>query len=561
MKTRNNKAVVVLMTAALLLTSLLPTGCVSRKNKDMVALQSRIEEFIDKFSSGDNNAIEDLVDGRFDYQISSAKNSELLLKIASKSGIEEYENFEIDRKAGKAKVRAKISYIEIGKFGRDKENRNLTKEEYLEKIDSYKERSTAHFTFNFVLDDGDWLIKDISAERYEKLFNRPYSLSVQLISKDQAKKACLDVFDKLAKGEFKQQSFTYNTDELMAFNTWGRTEPVIMDAVTDFAKEYFSFIVSNGLTVEETKNTMQYKVTGYAPSKEALLSYLASDEYTITTCKATIRAEIAKNDQTRQAVWDAYIAEIYTDLTKQIPNLMGEEYSAILKVNATGDKVSITVRGSLFNITTDDIFAAPKYDYSKEKACRKKAIQALYEAGELTRVQYDKYMSEYRNDGGNDTGRPTPTPTTTDTTSNTTKRNGTGWYPNQAVNVKEETPDWSNGNLVYGTSDPDKNGISMLYSKEPGWLNTAGYNISDDSITVMVKHDKKLAKGTELEFDWDINGSTQQYGVPFVVPEDGADEFFFTIPAKLLYSGNTAEFRLWEKGHAHVIAYVKLTKT
>ena len=32
MKTKNNKAVVVLMTAALLLTSLLPSGCVSRKN-------------------------------------------------------------------------------------------------------------------------------------------------------------------------------------------------------------------------------------------------------------------------------------------------------------------------------------------------------------------------------------------------------------------------------------------------------------------------------------------------------------------------------------------------
>ena len=89
MKTRKNKAVVVLMTAALLLTSLLPTGCASRENKDMTALQYNIEEFLDKFASGDKNAIEDLVDGRFDYQISSAKNSELLLKIASKSGIEE----------------------------------------------------------------------------------------------------------------------------------------------------------------------------------------------------------------------------------------------------------------------------------------------------------------------------------------------------------------------------------------------------------------------------------------------------------------------------------------
>ena len=559
MKTRTNKAVVVLMTAALLLTSVFSSGCVSRKNKDMTALQYKIEEFMDKFASGDNNAIEDLVDGRFDYQISSARNSELLLKFASKTEIEEYETFEIDRKAGKAKVRAKISYIEISNFTREKENRNLTKEEFIEKIDSYKERSTAHFTFNFVLDDGDWLIKDISAERYEKLFNRPYNLSVQLINKDQAKKACLDVFDKLAKGEFKQQNFTYNTDELMAFNNWGRTEPVIMDAVTGFAKAYFSFIVSNGLTVEETKTSLQYKVTGYAPSKEAILSYYASDEYTIASCKATIRAEIAKNDQDRQAVWDAYIAEIYTDMTKQIPNLMGEEYSAVLKVNATGDKVSIIAKSSLFNITTDDIFAAPKYDYSKEKACRKKAIQALYEAGELTRAQYDKYMSEYRNDGRDNAPQQT---TVVDTKNGSINWQGADGYPNQAVNVKEEVPSWSDGNLIYGTSTRDSAGISMHYSKEPGWLDTAGYNVSKDGTAIMLKFDKKFTKGTKLVFDWTVNGKDYQSNIVYTVTDTQAESgvFIFALISEMKV-GDVVEFRLWEEGHSHVIAYVKLTKT
>ena len=167
-------------------------------------------------------------------------------------------------------------------------------------------------------------------------------------------------------------------------------------------------------------------------------------------------------------------------------------------------------------------------------------------------------MSEYRNDGGNYPGRDTGNE---NASTGTTSWKGSSEFPNQAVNVKEETPEWSEGKIIYGTSDPDKNGISMLYSKQPGWLNTAGYNLSETGITVMVKYDKKFAKGTELEFDWDINGSTQQYAVPFVVPEDGADEFFFTIPAKLVSAGDTAEFRLWEKGHAHVIAYVKLTKT
>ena len=426
-------------------------------------------------------------------------------------------------------------------------------------VDTYKNRSTTNYTFNFVLDDdGNWKIRNVAAERYEELFNHQYVLSVIALSKEQAKQECKSVFEKLARGEFNQLLFTYDINEMGAFNTWGRSEQSINDAMSEFAKSYFSFIVEHGITVEETDNPLQYKITGYVPSKDALLSYFASDEYAIESSMATIRAELAKNDTKRQEVWDNYIAGTYYDLAKQIPNLLGEEFSVIFKVKAGDDNVVIAADGPLFTITTDDIFACPKYEYAQGQAARKKAIQALFDAGELTRAQYDMYMSEYRNDGGNYPGRDTGNE---NASTGTTSWKGSSEFPNQAVNVKEETPEWSEGKIIYGTSDPDKNGISMLYSKQPGWLNTAGYNLSETGITVMVKYDKKFAKGTELEFDWDINGSTQQYAVPFVVPEDGADEFFFTIPAKLVSAGDTAEFRLWEKGHAHVIAYVKLTKT
>ena len=559
MKTLKHKAVVTILTAAMLMTSLLPAGCAGRQNKDMVEIQRKAEEFIYRFATGDADTVKDLVDGRFDYQISYAKQHEIMLKIASKTEIDEIETVEVDRKAGKARLRTKISYISIREFGRDKDNQNLTKEECLEKADAYEKRATANFSFAFVLDDeGEWKIKNSTADRYEDLFNHQYYLSVVALSKDQAKQECKSVFEKLARGEFNQQMFKFDLFEMGAFNTWGRSEPNIKDAMTEFAKAYFSFVVEHGITVEETDTPLQFKVTGYVPSKEALLSYYAGDEYAQESCMAEIRAEIAGNDSKRQAVWDDFIAGIYYDLAKQIPNLMGEEFSVILKVKAKGDAVDIVSESPLFGITTDDIFACPKYDFNQEKAARKKAIQALFDAGELTRAQYDRYMSEFRNDGGNYPGRNT----SNDNASNgTTSWQGTSKYPNQAVNVKEETPDWSDGNLIYGTSDPDKNGIRMHYSKEPGWLNTAGYNVSGNGITVLVKFDRKFSKGTELEFDWDINGSTQKYGVPFVVPEDGMDEFEFSIPSKLVSAGNTAEFRLWETGHTHVIAYVKLTKT
>jgi hypothetical protein len=559
MKINKNGISSLILAAAILMTALLPMGCSSKEAKIKAQLNDLAETFIADFASGDKDKMEDLVEGRFDYQISYAKQSKILLKIASKTEIDEIVSFEVDQKEGKARLRTKLSYIDIYEFGKDKENRNISVEECMANVDTYKNRSTTNYTFNFVLDDdGNWKIRNVAAERYEELFNHQYVLSVIALSKEQAKQECKSVFEKLARGEFNQLMFTYDINEMGAFNTWGRSEKSINDAMSEFAKAYFSFIVEHGITVEETDNPLQYKITGYVPSKDALLSYFASDEYAIESSMATIRAELAKNDTKRQEVWDNYIAGTYYDLAKQIPNLLGEEFSVIFKVKAGDDNVVIAADGPLFTITTDDIFACPKYEYAQGQAARKKAIQALFDAGELTRAQYDMYMSEYRNDGGNYPGRDTGNE---NASTGTTSWKGSSEFPNQAVNVKEETPEWSEGKIIYGTSDPDKNGISMLYSKQPGWLNTAGYNLSETGITVMVKYDKKFAKGTELEFDWDINGSTQQYAVPFVVPEDGADEFFFTIPAKLVSAGDTAEFRLWEKGHAHVIAYVKLTKT
>ena len=559
MKINKNRISSLILAAAMLMTALLPMGCSSKEAKIKAQLNDLAETFIADFASGDKDKMEDLVEGRFDYQISYAKLSKILLKIASKTEIDEIVSFEVDQKEGKARLRTKLSYIDIYEFGKDKENRNISVEECMANVDTYKNRSTTNYTFNFVLDDdGNWKIRNVAAERYEELFNHQYVLSVIALSKEQAKQECKSVFEKLARGEFNQLLFTYDINEMGAFNTWGRSEKSINDAMSEFAKSYFSFIVEHGITVEETDNPLQYKITGYVPSKDALLSYFASDEYAIESSMATIRAELAKNDTKRQEVWDNYIAGTYYDLAKQIPNLMGEEFSVIFNVKASGDDVKINAGGPLFGITTDDIFACPKYEYAQGQAARKKAIQALFDAGELTRAQYDMYMAEFRDDGGNYPGRDTGNG---NVSNGTTSWKGTSKYPNQAVNVKEETPEWSDGKIIYGTSDPDQNGISMLYSKEPGWLNTAGYNISDNGITILVKFDRKFAKGTEIEFDWDVNGSTQQYGVPKVVIKDGTDELEFSFKTKLVSAGDTAEFRLWEKGHAHVIAYVKLTKT
>ena len=550
----------ILLAAAMLISAVLPAGCMSKEAKIELELQYKTEEFIAEFASGDINKMEDLVDGRFDYSISIATKKDIMLKLASKTEVDKYENFEVDTKAGKAKLRTKISYIDIFEFGRDKNNRGISIEECMANVDTYEKRETANFTFNFVRgDDGSWKVKDTTAERYEDLFNHQYLLSVMALSKDKAKEACLDVFSRIARGEFNQQMFVFDIEDVGAMNTWNRDVADIKDAMTEFSKAYFTFFVEHGLTIEETSNAYEYKITGYVPSKEGLMSYYASDEYAIESNMAAIRAENAANDNKRQAVWDSFIAGIYYDMAKMIPDLMGEEYSITLKVVNDGNEVKIKAKSALCSITTDDIFAAPKYDYNQDKAARKKAIQALFDAGELTRAQYDKYMSEFREDGKDNAPQQT---TVVDASNGVIYWQGVDGYPNQAVNVKEEAPSWSDGNLIYGTSTRDQAGISMHYSKEPGWLNTAGYNVSTAGTAIMLKYDKKLTKGTKLVFDWTINGKDYQTNVVYTVTDTQAESgvFIFALASEMK-AGDVVEFRLWEEGHNHVIAYVKLTKT
>ena len=101
----------------------------------------------------------------------------------------------------------------------------------------------------------------------------------------------------------------------------------------------------------------------------------------------------------------------------------------------------------------------------------------------------------------------------------------------------------------------------MHYTKEPGWLDTAGYCIGPDGITVMVKYDHVFPAGTELVFDWYIDGVQYGDSISFTVSKDGSTEFEFTLPDSEISKYGTCELRLWESGHSHVIAYVKLTKT
>lgn len=561
MKNALKRAASLVMTTVLLAVALLPAGC-SRKAKDEEQIKETVQDFFEIFPTGNSDDIEDLISGDFTYSyIRDKERMEIMLKIASKTEIESIKSIDISDDHHKARVKMKISYINISDMVEYFDYRYMTKEEWLEAIDSYDELKTSNMTFSLVNRDGKkWQIQAKSIDRYQDLMDNIFWINVANVSEDVAFKAFGDIIPGLANGELEQEYYTFSLDTVMIFNEGYSDDPVIRDAAMEFCKSYYQYINNHGIEVEQDVYFHYSGVlTGYAPSREQILNYFSSDDFAIEWYTASIRADNDPNPYGEGGLWAQYYAGIYLDLAKQIPNMDSDDYKIHLSLDPGLDTAYVSAEWFIFPLTPDDVYVATRITDEQADRCLQKAAESLYLAGEITEAQYKSYVQasenndnsradEYNGDGNTVTDR-------------NVNWQGTPEHDNQAVNVFEYIPDWSDGTLIYGGSDIDSNGIYMHYTKEPGWLDTAGYCIGPDGITVMVKYDHVFPAGTELVFDWYIDGVQYGDSISFTVSKDGSTEFEFTLPDSEISKYGTCELRLWESGHSHVIAYVKLTKT
>jgi len=558
MKNAMKRAVGLLMTAALLMSALLQTGC-SREAKDVAAVKDTVEQFIETFAKGDSDDVEDLIDGDFSYGYSDKDAAELLLKMASKTKIESFKSVEIDRQKMTAKARFKISYINVYEFARAHDYDYLSKDEYAKAISSYKDLSKENFSFNLVFDkeEGCWLIKEASAEKYKELFERENWITLATISPEEARTAFEGIIGGLAQGNIDQPYYSFDMEDIMIFDDNYPHDPVVYEAALEFTKAYYSYIAEQGYSVD-IPDDYPYRalISGSAPSKKAILEYFSSDEHVEEMCMAVIRSLYMISSTTDEEIWNQYYAETYYDLAKQIPYMTSEEYVVIFMVDPGKDDPKIYTDDMVFPIYPDEVERAVNISDEQYLNGLQKAAEALYYAGELSRKDYEEILLETENTKN----------VSIDRQQNEIINDNVNWVGtancyNQAVNTCEVLPGWSDGSIVYGISGTDRSGVYMQYSKEPGWLNTAGYNLNNGDITVLLLYDHVFDKGTKLMYDWYVNGDHYGDTVTFTVEEDGTVEFEFTMPDKSIPRYGNVEFRLWEEGRSHVIAYVSLIQT
>ena len=558
MKNAKNKAVALLMTAALLMSALLQTGCTSEA-RDIAKIEELTGQFIEAFAAGDSDDVEDLIDGDFSYGYSDKDRAEIILTMASKTEIEEFRNVEINREKKTAKARIKISYLDVYEFARAHDNSFMSKDEYMEAVEDYDDLSKANLSLSFVFDDdeGKWLIKEASAEKYQELFRYEYWIELAMISAEEAREGFEGIIDGLAMGNLEQPYYSFDLADVRVLDDTDLDDPYVNEAAKEFVKAYYSYIAEQGYSVD-IPDDYPYRalISGSAPSKKAILEYFSSDEHVEEMCMAVIRSLYMISSTTDEEIWNQYYAETYYDLAKQIPYMTSEEYVVIFMVDPGKDDPKIYTDDMVFPIYPDEVERAVNISDEQYLNGLQKAAEALYYAGELSRKDYEEILLETENTKN----------VSIDRQQNEIINDNVNWVGtancyNQAVNTCEVLPGWSDGSIVYGISGTDRSGVYMQYSKEPGWLNTAGYNLNNGDITVLLLYDHVFDKGTKLMYDWYVNGDHYGDTVTFTVEEDGTVEFEFTMPDKSIPRYGNVEFRLWEEGRSHVIAYVSLTQT
>ena len=557
MKRTSNRAAVILITVALLFCAVMQSGCGISTAKDEETLKDLSAKFIEAMMNGDTEGVEELTGTDYPYVSYNEDKAEMVMQIAQKTEIAEYKSIKIDREHNKARVRLKLSFINVVDFARD-EGYEMTIEEYYEKIEAYDNFSTEYLSLTFSLDDdGNWIIDDSAVIRFMKMFDRPYYIKITTISQEDAAAAVTGLYPALAEGEFSQDYFTLDMDTMRVFDDGEYDSDLLDEAVAEFTKAYIGYIVDNGYTCEESDQYYgvenYYDITGKAPSTEAILEYLSSDERVIEGYMATIRAQTGCSGLSEEEIWSSMYAEIYFDLAKQIPDMDGEDYYQYVYIDAASETPEVILGGNILPFTSYDLTGAGVISDEQAQECYVQAVTNLYLAGELTEEQYEELL-----EGADGEGDAAEDYTNAD---GYIEWQGTEAHQNQAVKVYEYLPDWSDGTLIYGASDTDENGIYMHYSKEPGWLNTAGYCIDEDGVTIMVTYDKSFTMGTVLEYDWEYNDVDYGETETFTVEENGQNTFEFTLPVDTIPEPGGIEFRLWESGHSHVIAYVYLIQT
>jgi len=429
-----------------------------------------------------------------------------------------------------------------------------------------EELETEDVKLKFAKDeDGRWYIKDRTVVRFgEFLAEEVSSARTIFITADRAQQVISSFIEGAA--EYGLEAIQDLTDGCFTFDDFRVYELIsgfeinneAKEAINNFIKAYYSFIFVNGVQFDIDTDSLYSDgfVTGnltlQVPSSEELYQVLKSEEVLVPYIGELLVDGVFANSSDATSA-NQMLATIYNELADAVSGVSAEEYDmGTVALDFQGDSAD-SEEGVIIRISSPLIVNNSGIIYDAEHSLtaetlreyREAAIDMMQELGRITAAQaeYLRDMLFSEDEDGSDTS--------------------TEEILNQAVDLEEYVPSWSDGSIAYGQSRADDNGVRMYYSKEPGVLDTAAYYIDEKGITITSIFDEYFPEGTVLYIDWWVGSEDELYSSEeYIVPEGGTKIITAHVDLDLedgLEDG-TYSLRIWREDHSYVISYVKLIK-
>lgn len=532
------------------------TGCNNHEEEYTEEIKNITEDYLAALAEDDDRTIEDITDD-YDYGEDSPMSTrydhdfvyEIIKTAISRTEITEWGEAEFNDDMTEVQIDATFSYIDLDDFADSFDSIYISEDDYSEALESYDELEETTITLKFVFDEDDeqWLLSKKSADRIMGLFEGGFDALPDPVpvTPDDAEEIFIAALEQMADGNFSNLPFDYYLDDWRVFeNMTPRYEgDTAHEPVEEFVSEYIYYILDHDYEIIQTEPYC-FMLTGKAPSGDDLYQSMTTDEF--ITENLTIGL---MNSYTGSLSDDDLLYEreclIYDTLSAALSSCSAEDYSIVFYYDIySSSEKPIFIDGDLIPSPYNGYYEA-EHNVGQDQYmdCITAAAGNLYNNGELNEDEYDLLVSLL-------------TPENLGfTTDDSVSPSG---HPNQAVGTYEQVPDWcTDGSMVYGYSNPDANGIWMHYSKEPGVLDTVAYYLDDEGLWITVTY-PTYDLGPDLTVDWHINGELVVDNKP-IPHEDGQTEFeIFLAWDSIPSPGSFYEFRLWENGHSHVLAYVTI---
>ena len=553
MENTKNRIISIVLTGIMLLSL---CSCKARNTVTAEELTDISNKFIELVSEQDLKKAKKLTTGADPYEsVDFDTCDDLIYPLIASASCEAKSELRFNESGDEVRLRVKLNCLDYFTLKYDDEvmSSYMSEEQYMEVFNNKDFLTSVNLTLRFVNKDGEWLLTGNSADRMLDRICYGWSHGIEpvTITPEEAEEQYASVIRDIADGNFVTYLFTLPDIETLCpyDNILDTSHSSKADqAREEFVSAYAAYIAAHDYDLEnaDTYYPYEYTLTGEAPSRDEIYEYIRDSIMVISYAEWFKYSNLG---QSYEDTVDNITVALYSGLASKLKYMDSEPYElGFTMTNVTMPQPEILLTSDLIAYPDRALYEAEHaYDPEQTRELTIAALTLLLTQGDINVSQYNEFIGQLDSEGQFNS------PVDID-------QQQDSLYPNQAVNTEEYVPSFSDGSLIYATSMADENGYWMFYSKENGVLDTVEYYIDGEGIYMTCFFEEDFDKGTELLFDWWIDGEQVMDSARIQIQTADCNRVVVKLPLQAFPNATCYEMRLWNDSHTHVLAYVQLNK-